>query len=142
MANLVSDLVALVGATVGAAARRTALSVGEFAVAGLLVTTAYVALVAALAIFLGHWLGMVAALAVVAAVALVLAAVLALVAWAANRATRQQAAAEARLRRVAITAAIMRLPDRTLRHPLVILAAIGVGFGLGLMSPRRPDDES
>ena len=142
MARLVGDLAALMRATAGAAAKRTAFSAGAFAVVGLLVTTAYVALVAAVAISLGHRLGIVAALGVVAVAALLLAAVLALLAQSANRAARQKADAEARLRRLAITAAITLLPDRIVLRPIVVLTAIGVGFGLAQLLSQPPDDKT
>lgn len=142
MANLLGELEALLSLTVGAAAKRTAFSAGTFAAVGLLVTTAYVAFVTALAVFLGHRLGMVAALGIVAAAAVVLAAILAVIARSANRAARQKAAAEARVRSLAIAAAIRLVPERMASRPLVILAATGIGFGLGQLLCRRPDDEA
>ena len=142
MLRSISDLAALASGALGAAAKRTAVGAGMFAIVGLLVMTAYVCVVTALAIFLGHRLGMIAALAVVAVAALLLAVALALIVRSVNRAARRKAAAEANLRRLALTTAITLLPGQMVRSPLAILAAIAVGFGLGRLLSRRPDDEA
>jgi hypothetical protein len=142
MANLGTDLATLLGLAIGAAARRTAISAGAFVMVSLLVATAYVAIVTALAILLGRWLGIIAALGAVAVAALMMAVVVALIVRSANRAARQKAAAEANLRRLAIAAAVSLLPGQMVRSPLAILAAVGVGFGLGRLLYRRPEDET
>lgn len=128
MPGTIEHIARLATTDYGAVARRTARGAVIYAVVALLIATAYVAALAALAIWLAGRFGWPMALGAIAGGALVLAVILLGGLALRNRSERRNEAARAEGKHLALAAALLLLPGLLPRRALATLGLAGLGL--------------